>query len=305
MDNYLKTIDLFGKDAEIKSYFCTHEERELNENDLTNFPIQPYYIHINDTCNAKCKFCNVHKTPSKKAKFDLDKLRLVTQELYEKDVINWIAITGGEPLLDIELMNGILEVLFDIEPNFLVSFNTNGSLIRNITKIKHLDKLDGIQISRHHYDDEKNNEVFGYKTATVDDLKEISKLLKPHQFKFNCNLVKGYIDNGQDAKKYLEFAATMGATKVAFVSLMPLNDYCCESYVEFSEFGLENDCYITRDLFNRQYCKCRSMIYVSQSGVPVDFYHRQVLEMNCPYSTAFVYTCDNKLLTGFGKDAII
>ena len=36
-----------------------------------------------------------------------------------------------------------------------------------------LDKLEGIHLSRHHYDDKQNESIFGFKTATNADIKNV------------------------------------------------------------------------------------------------------------------------------------
>ena len=304
IDNKLQKINIFGSDILIKAYICTNEERKICSGDCVSNPRISLYININDICNAKCKFCNVHLTPTI-SNIDYGKLETVVNELYNKNILNWIALTGGETFLDMEVINKILDVIYGIDPNIIVSINTNGTLLDRIEQIEALNLVDAFHISRQHYDTDINNQIFGMPTATKEQLLQVREKLSFEQMRFNCNMIRGYIDNPEDARKYLEFSGEIGVFKTAFVSLMELNEFCKSSYVDFTELDLIKSSFVTRELYDEDYCECKNMIYISDSGKPVDYYYRRSIKnKTADYCKQLVYTADNKLLSGFGKNQI-
>lgn len=46
-------------------------------------------------------------------------------------------------------------------------------------------------------------------------------------------------------------------------------------------------------------------MYISKEGEFIEWYARMTKELKCDYTRQFVYTSDNKLTTGFGKEIII
>ena len=64
-------------------------------------------------------------------------------------------------------------------------------------------EYDYIQLSRHHYDDVINDEIFKCKTPTIEDIKAVVDLqTHPHQIQFRCNLIKGYVDSKEEVFKF-------------------------------------------------------------------------------------------------------
>lgn len=301
----LKNLNIFGQDILVRSYNCSNEKREICSHDYVDNPRLNLYINVNDICNAQCSFCNVHKTPSSNEKIDYAKLKRVIEELYYKEILNWISFTGGETFLAIDSINKILDIIYTLDPNILVSINTNGTLLDRIGKIEALDNLNEIHISRHHYDDETNNQIFNVKTATTQELTDLGKRLRSNQLCLNCNMIKGFIDNPIDARKYLEFSGAINAYKMVFVSLMELNEFCKENFIHFSELGLLKSSLVTEELFDNDYCECKHLVHITDEGKPVYYYYRRSVKNKAPdYCRQLVYTANNKLLTGFGKAQI-
>ncbi len=71
-----------------------------------------------------------------------------------------------------------------IFPLVKTSVNTNGSRLKDLEGI---DVLDNIALSRHHYDDEINNQIFGINTADTDILDSFKD---KHKLHLSCNLIK-------------------------------------------------------------------------------------------------------------------
>ena len=73
------------------------------------------YISITDVCLASCPFCNnstKKKTTHSEKEFDIEKLKIVLRELKRNKLLNRVSITGGEPLLDVDLLNSVLNAVF-------------------------------------------------------------------------------------------------------------------------------------------------------------------------------------------------
>lgn len=303
MKSSYEEIELFGHIVKVKNYFCSNNKENFEQAHL-KFNL---YIKINDACNGKCKFCSNSKLKDN-GKLDLDKLKETLIYLNNKKILNRISVTGGEPLLNIELLNNVLNLLYEVNPNSIVTFNTNGYNLKKILELDSIELLEGIHISRHHYNDEINNSIFGFPTASNDDIKYVMKKLKNKKLlRLNCLLMKDYIGNKEEIKKYLEKACELDVFRVGFVSLMKVNDYCTKNFINFNDVFKnfnENNSNLTH-FYDKNICECINGVYISQSGKFIEYYARMTKEMNCEYSRQLVYTSDNKLKTGFGDCSLI
>ena len=79
----------------------------------------------------------------------------------------------------------------------------------------------------------------------------------------SCNLIKGYIDNAEEAHKMLDFNIGLGVPRIGFVALMKVNDYCREHFVDLEEIHLESipHVYFTRSMNRGGNCKCSNYLY--------------------------------------------
>ncbi len=89
-----------------------------DKNNLSNAVIE-----INDECNFRCDHCYLGSKTKSFMSFDL--FKKIIDELYDLECLS-ILITGGEPLMN---PNFIDMYTYAKEKGFLVSVNTNGSLI--------------------------------------------------------------------------------------------------------------------------------------------------------------------------------
>ena len=112
-------------------------------------------------CNAKCKFCfnkelpTIQPTNIKDYLSNLKNwLQMLDKQFYQ------ISLTGGEPMISpyLEPLLGMLSGYRDRFTNILLT--TNGTNLLNKIDILSA-SIDHINISRHHYDEKKNNEIFG------------------------------------------------------------------------------------------------------------------------------------------------
>ena len=300
----IKKIKIFNDEIPVKAYFCCSDKNKIIEGDY-EFNL---YIKITDYCNAKCKYCSNQLSKPGKENFDLKKLEIVLKELNNKVNLNRISITGGEPLLYIDRLNNVLNKIFEVLPNARVTINTNGINFKNIYKLDSLSKLEGIHISRHHYDDEVNDKIFGVKTATNKEIKELFNNVENKKLiRLNCLLIKNKIDSEEKIEKYLDNASEIGVFRVGFVSLMKVNDYCKKNYINFNDLfnDLGKRFLKTKHLYDTNICECCNGIYLASNGNLIEYYARMTKELKCDYMRQLVYTPNNELLVGFNNKKII
>jgi MoaA/NifB/PqqE/SkfB family radical SAM enzyme len=276
----LSIIKLFGQDVLIKDYYCA-----LDDNPPSKI-FSPYinlYVQITNNCNAGCAFCcNQNKN---NFIFDIDKFYKVIEEILKTVDIRKISFTGGEPTLYMPFLSKALHFVKEISPDTFTVINTNGS---NLVKVGELsDVLNSVAVSRHHYNDEINEKIFGSSlVATSDDLKQF-----PHKeiLHLSCNLMKDYIGNEEEIYKYLEFADSVGCDDVGFVTLMKINNYCEQQFINFADLNLKNDnMYVSKNWNNNGNCKCRNYLYVADSTNVIRVYSRYyVKQNNCESNLVF------------------
>lgn len=298
-----ETIELFGQKVDIKNSNCVKCGDEI-----TRMPMKlNLYIKVTDLCNAKCEVCS-NKGNEKSGNIDLDKLKMVIKYLDDKGIINRIGITGGEPMLEINKLNNLLNAIFEVKKDAMVTINTNGFRIKEILNLDSNRSIDGIHISRHHYNDDINNAFFGIETASNKDIEDfINKVDNKKLLRLNCLLMKKYINSIDEVAKYLENAALLNVFRVGFVSLMPINQISIENFINFNDVfkDLPNQFLNTNNLHDFNICECTNGLFLGYNGNIIEYYARMTKELNCEYARQLVYTSDNKLTIGFNKKPLV
>jgi len=300
-------IELFGQKIPVKGYICSENGgpyREKPKDKKIQLTICPTSF-----CAAKCPFCLAVNTPDK-VFIDTEKLRETLEYLEEANVVRGVSVTGGEPFTDVGVLNEVLNMTFDIlGKDTEVSLNTNSMYIDRFRDIEAIDLLESIHVSRHHYDDNINNELFGNtKMPGKEALSEVIKSF-PYDdlFVLNCMMAKGYIDSTGEICRYLDFVAETGAYKASFITATVVNEYTGKRVVDYRDVFDEND---KRFLFTRRYqdyewCRCRDGIYLSSSGMPVEFYGRRSSPGGCDYARGLVIHTDNTVTVGFNGKRLV
>lgn len=299
----IKDLEIFGEKIPVKNYLCVSKKDKIIKGEY-KFNL---YIKITDYCNAKCQFCSNQFSMPQHEEIDLNKLEIVLKELVGKNILERISITGGEPLLYIERLNTVLNKIFDILPDACVTINTNGIQFKNLKKLDALEKINGIHISRHHYDDEVNDQIFGVHTATLDDIIDLANhVSNKHLIRLNCLLMKNFIDSKKEVQNYLETFSHADVFRIGFVGLMPVNKYSIDRYVNINDIfqDLNNRFFDVGPLYDANICECRNGLYLSSNGKLIEYYARMTKEMNCDYMRQLVYTPSNDLSVGFDKRKI-
>lgn len=255
----MNQVELFGKQIQVRSHYCQFFNHELEE-------IEPYVnIYIRSRgCNAKCKFCEYYDDASI---FNFDKYTYILNEIKDKIKIKKFSFTGGEPTLNYEQFRKIILLTRKHFPKTTFVLNTNGLNLNKLEQDKEIyDEINSISLSRHHYNDDINDEIFGTKTISSVDIKRIQNNNKDKIFiNLTCNLSKGYIDSKEEVYKYLEYANSINIQYVGLVSLMPINDYCKENLIDFDILDLTSDRFnLTKVWTYDDVCRCNNYVYIPE-----------------------------------------
>ena len=182
-------MQLFGKEIIEKDYDCSFNPNKYEKRKL------PFnlYIQAQNNCNAKCDFCDPGCINQD---FDFQKLDKILYELTMMGILSGVSITGGEPLLNVSRVLAIVDIVKKY--GYKLSLNTNAY---DINRLKQVYKsFDNIYISRHHYNNDLNDEIMGIKTPSI---LELSNLDIEQKITMHCVLQKGYIDSTHKIKNYL------------------------------------------------------------------------------------------------------
>lgn len=250
-------LPLFNKEIEIKRFGCKHGSHPAQ-------PIPPsvnIFIKVTNGCNACCAFCSNRNSKGTSAAFDHDKLWRIVDELKDRRIIvNRVNITGGEPSTVPTVVNNILECAsMDKYKNLHIHLNTNG-LIESSQELMRHNRWDSISVSLHHYDLKILSYIYGVEipngTLAFDGI-DMNKV------NASCNLIKGYIDSSIEVERMLQFAISLGIPRLGFVSLMKINDYCKEHYVDFDDIDFSSipHLYFTETRNRGANCKCSNYLY--------------------------------------------
>jgi len=298
-------VSVLGKQLTVKNYICARDGgpyRQKPSPSRLQLTILP-----TGYCDAKCPFCIAAPTTDRR-RLDPEKLHRTLLRLKQDDAVRGISISGGEPTQDIGFLNEITGIIFDVfGPIMEVTLDTNGTALHRLRDLHDLYRFDAVHISRHHWDDRVNEGIFGRTMPTGAALKrELALIGCPDLFVFNCLMMKGVVDDPEDAHTYLDFAIDAGACKVAFITASAVNPWIRDRLVDFDDVLRDGD---ERLLFTRSYrdhdlCRCRDGVYVSKDGRLIEFYGRDTAAQRCAYCRSLVYCPDDRLLAGFGGEEI-
>ena len=299
----MQTINIFNHDLIVRNEPCTTNPNRSIE----QLPSLRLYIKLTDDCNANCLFC-ANESSKDFGNIDLNKLAFVITYLKERNLLHGISITGGEPMTKPKLLFELLDLVFKIDPHMEVQVSTNGVNLLRFLDYKDVNKLESIHISRHHYDDQINQEIFRSKTiATTNDIIHLQKQLDDKKIiNLNTIVMKSYISNLEEIKHMLDYASDIDIYKVGFISLMCCNEYAKKEFINFNAIfsHLDKDFLLGHHFYSKEYCECVDGLYLSKNHKLIEFYARMVKNCECPYTNQLVYTSNNQVTAGFGKKLI-
>lgn len=308
MDHPVRTINIFNTDIPIRNYGCSNKGQEPK---IINPARLNLFIQLTQNCNANCRFCEYHNPST--TKFNISKLEEILKEINSKIIIGKLNFTGGEPTLNQDLFCNVFDCVknninYNKKPE--VTVNTNGYNLEIL--LRYQDIIDSIGLSYHHYNDNKNFEIFG--TNSVANSKRIKEfqeqIIDKSIVQMRCNLISGYIDSFEEIKKYLNNAISLGVKDCGFVTLMPLNNFCKEHQIDFANLINTNDsAFVKVNYWNRldenlekSLCNCANYVYSNEEGQMCKFYSRLFCNANL-HEGQLVYDGQN-LRYGFGGKII-
>ena len=159
-----------------------------------------------EKCNCNCKFC-IANTKSR-AIDNLEAWKRNTKAMFRTFDIHDIIILGGESTIDpkfFEKVNYIGQVMDKKKRNIILT--TNGVMLRNP---KFLEKLCNtvittVNISYMNHNKEKNDSIMRGNTLTVDELREVRRVLNSHgmTLRLNSNVFRGNCDTVEEMLEYI------------------------------------------------------------------------------------------------------
>ena len=170
------------------------------------------YLELDRICNCKCQFCR--NQTYNHVKYDVKKMNKALKKLIP--YVDSIIIGGGEPSLrlrDIEKLDNLSE--FGSRIIF-----TNGSckdIDRRLEKITY----NGYDyyISRHHYEEEKNAQIFGINKAALLNTEELKIFILNNKVTLSATCFKGGLDSTKKILKYIDYCIGIGCKNILISDL--------------------------------------------------------------------------------------
>lgn len=291
-------MQIFGKEILLKTRCCN----TIGEPGQPVRPSVNVFVKVTKGCNARCLFCANACSVAPKAAFDVGKLIAIIHELQAGGiVVNKVNVTGGEPSVVPMLVDNILERMSSDElKDIHLHLNTNGLLPQSQEMMRH-PRWNSISMSLHHYRRDKLSELYG---CHIPERALLLDGIDKRKVNASCNLVRGYIDNAEEARRMLDFALRLELPRIGFVALMKVNDYCRNHFVDLEEIRLSQipHVYFTGSMNRGKNCKCSNYLY--NRGLQIlEIYMRNYA--NPQYCESSLVYDGEYLRHGFGKDNIV
>lgn len=287
-----------GKKIDVKEYGCSMPgipPRKIP-------PSVNIFAKVTAGCQAHCPFCSNAGTVPQRKPFNVEKLAEFVSELRENGIIvNKVNITGGEPSVVSDLVGSILDAFSaDGLSGIHLHLNTNGLSDESRSLMRH-SRWNSVSVSLHHYDRERLSELYGFHvTDEAMRFDGIDKL----KMNASCNLIRGYVDSAEQIRRMLNFAIEAGINRLGFVSLMKVNPWCVEHFVDFGMIDMESipHVYFTNRMDRGTDCCCSNYLYNRDKKV-LDIYHRNY--SNFRYCESSLVYDGEFFRQGFHEDNVV
>jgi MoaA/NifB/PqqE/SkfB family radical SAM enzyme len=278
-----------------KDYFCSYNpEKYIDGNPHINL-----YIQSTPICNGSCEFCGA--CDSRNINFNFSKLQMILSELPKQVRMRKVSITGGEPLLDIEKTKRIISIAKSM--GFYTVLNTNCYSIDRLLEV--IDSVDGVNISKHHFNNGINNKIMHLATPCLEEICLSLNSKQRGKIKINSVLQKKGLDSFDNLLHMIEYLGSLGIRELKGISMLPLTEKAKLLFVDMAPIMKDceqfmNDGY----LYDKDMCCCFEFLYVTKKGVPVKCTLRNTF--NNQYSCVKQFVFDGEhLYEGFLKKIII
>lgn len=234
----------------------TTEQHNLKVNDIYeenifNNKIQLYHpcnlnIFVTNICQNNCFFC-INNSPNFKEKEITDEqyfdyLENVLQNLQGKGIE--ITITGGEPTLNPKRFLNTMKLCDKY--NFPCrTVSTTGLNLLQYYEGKPLCQymieygfIHNINISRMHFDEDKNQSIFKGKNISNDELSKLAMFFKMNdaEMRVSCNIIKDYIDSQDKMLDFVDKFIDIGVDSIMFRELISDSPILLPSILRLDQF---------------------------------------------------------------------
>lgn len=192
-------------------------------------------VRFTKLCDNACDFCieDMDGIPSL-GKTNVDRMVksvLLSVQNHGKDTV---LILGGEPFLQPKLLLDFVSRIRDDVKNIYITTSVPRQLDPYDVKIECImDMIDGLNISLHHWDWERNNQILKARNNfdRIDVIEELAWWWGD-KIRLQCNLVKGGIESRDDVNNIVNLASKFHIEEVKFNELQGVG---ADLYVSFDE----------------------------------------------------------------------
>lgn len=244
-------IKLFDKEITIRDKYCNFFN---NEGSQIEEPYINLYVRFK-SCNANCLFCEFKEIANS---FNITKYIQILEEFNKNNIpVRKLSFTGGEPTLNFNRFVDVITITKQTLPTTFIVLNTNGIYLTKLFNNDIINSIDNIALSKHHYIDKINNQILGFKSISSNHIKEFQQTNRRDKLlHFSCNLIKNFIDSDSKIIKFLEKTNKLDVSSVGFVSLLPVNAYCKENFIDFKDLNLNNKFFNSKQFTDVGFCEC-------------------------------------------------
>ena len=264
------------------------------------------YVTFGSNCNSQCGFCRNKSFSGELMKDNYTQLS-ETLEKYSP-YIHTIVFGGGEPLLYADELYELMSnnsVLYNDMNSYIITNGSRELFFRKLESCKFCKKLSGVMLSRHHYDDSKNSEVFrnSHLLTEYDIENELCSALR-NKLEFVTTCSKGYIDSVNEILNFIEWGKMLGINKFLFNDLqkdVTALKYWNENQIDTSVFIDSEDKLIFQG-YNVDIFVCFTAGYdittYSKGDIRVGFkrYHQSLKETIEKWKNSIKYTFDLSIM---------
>lgn len=256
-DYYEYSIKLINKYnvsfLENRNEFMLHNDFIKEKKIAEKFSFTPY---IYNECSANCRFCseklerkrNVRSNTFEVCENYFSKLEFILSKFKNHKL--FLSISGIEPLESLGFLKRVLcsvqkfeEQGGQVYEKVIYSNLSAGTYnLEEIVKLINDYNISRIETSRHHYNEEKNNNIVRFKNKDILLNKNyeyvVGALRKIISIKLVCVLQKNGIDSFEEVENYLKWANKIGIKNVIFRELSIFKDSIMDN--ESSNYIREN-----------------------------------------------------------------
>jgi len=293
-------INLFDKDITLRDKYCMFFGNEGS--DITE-PYINLYVRFKG-CNADCLFCEFKEIANH---FNFKKYEEILAEIKRNSVeLRKIQFTGGEPTLNYSRFKDVLKFTKEEYPNTYIGLNTNGLKLVQMFADSTVDYIDNIGLSKHHYNNKINDRILGFKSISNEEIGEVqSNHTRDGLLHFGCTLVKGGVDTNRKVINFLENANELNVFSAGFVSLLQVNEYCTDNFIDINILKLKKGFFNSKQFEYPEHCTCRNYLYTPKNfkGEHIKLYLKNTYK-NQDTTNSLIF--DGEYLRyGFGENNII